>query len=1809
MSRELYRARSKKVQKMGRDGLVEQDRATGEERRVGEKEADVSFCPERPTQERAADPARQRQRRQQARFRQERPERKTENSVVTDDWSVTPDMSVTDEGFPDAEMSAPEIPDAAPAMRGAVDTPMLTPTPVRDSEPIVIRRVRKPGATDAKAPKEPESGNRLKYDGGRRIAPQDSPTRTEGGAKPPPLRVAGDRPMAGRSSDGDAPRPARCFPDAGGRLQFDAERKPETAPDSRAAFKKQQARQFSGEAAKPERLHFESAKPIDSGGASAATAFHAPPEIRVISETAALSGVTDNSDEEQTDAATSAMDAAVTLHHVSSALRRPGTRKAERKARLKFQKDAEKRVPEEKRRDSKADAQGRQPDKAADAEKPDDSEESVTDAIADTGKKAVTDESGGRLQFERKERSDSSATHEKLKRKQDSPARYHSEASAQDELSANHVITRPEGKGRLQFEREERPVSDATSERPKRKQESSVRYRDASAKEIPPANGEYRPERPLEKTGRLNFEDAPSDAHEVRPATKRTVPGIAISAGRSLRFENAPPIFDSAARPEPDADSPFSDLDEPAQFAETPSANYDGERPLRPRTEDGGKLRFEAERKPDSVRNDNGTVTKRKAACPISDASAKTRNGDAVPGEIATQTFESDSVTPNETAPRPNIEEKRRPAIREDTGRLQFERQRIPEADVSETTPKKQKPRPISDVPAQFDGDIVPIESGAETAFPVPVTERRDAPAAYDNATNHHAKRPGVHEDSGRLRFEHGETAQSNVTATEAKQRTARPTPDAAPNRNANDKIIVANKTAPRPEETRPAVRNAKRPASTKIADITRRPQSVLALPEHNPATRQQVTSAQNPRNQRGVTSVLALPGHKAASTQREETTVQNLRDKESVTPVITSPECGAKPETPPQNPDASPGKSRLKFGAKPPKLTDDSKSPRKTPRLLFGIGKGVTSAKKEKVEKVEAELVIESDESGAKRRQRLRFERQETPVTVTLADSAPDKKSAGTEAKPRETELLTRTRPAKAKTDAANGERNADAEDSPPKRQRLQFEPEPKGAAQGQQDEGFTRNPPKREDAESTDAPPKKPRLRFEDKPDDKETETQSDAANQAAQVSESASSVRNAAVGNANANANNNVNAAMKSLLTRKDKEVIEAEARVEKAKRKLEKAKSKVPSKRRVKLEKEYDAKTGKVRRRLKFEKELMPEGAPLTPFPLRAAEGINRSARTALWMAEHQKIRETERQNVGVEAAHKGELIAEQAAGGVLRWNRRRLREKPYRAVRQAERALQKEQVNLEWRRNLQEHPELKRKRALAKWAQKQKIKRKYAAAAREAKKAEQHTQNVLNASGQIIRSVAQQVVARKSLLATVALLGMIVVMFSAGLTSCMAMVSSVQSSYISVSYMADEDDICESDLYYSEMETDLQIDINETETNHPGYDEYRYNIGEIGHNPYELLSYLSTKYNAFKFHRIRSNIADLFWKHYTLTRTVIVETRHDSEGNPYNWYVLKTTLSVRPLANVIAESLENDEERTRYGLYMQTYGNRQAFGNPFDFAWLGRVSSPYGYRIHPITGAKNLHRGVDIAVAEGTVIKAVQDGRVVSAGENGGYGLCVVIQDNKGYLSRYAHCSTVSVHAGQRVKRGDAIAAVGSTGSSTGPHLHLEVMLDGEYLNPYFFVETGDDGNGASPGGGGVVIPGYPGEPPTDETFARILEEAEKYLGYPYVWGGSSPSTSFDCSGFVSWVINHSGWNVGRLGAQGLYNICTPVSRAEARPGDLIFFTGTYSAPLPVTHVGIYVGNEQMLHCGNPIQYASINTNYWNRHFYAFGRLP
>lgn len=665
------------------------------------------------------------------------------------------------------------------------------------------------------------------------------------------------------------------------------------------------------------------------------------------------------------------------------------------------------------------------------------------------------------------------------------------------------------------------------------------------------------------------------------------------------------------------------------------------------------------------------------------------------------------------------------------------------------------------------------------------------------------------------------------------------------------------------------------------------------------------------------------------------------------------------------------------------------------------------------------------------------------------------------------------------------------------------------------------------------------------------------------------------------------------------RQRKQYEKAERRVEQTSRKLDKAQSKLPLKRRIYLEKKYDGNSGKVHH-LRFEKEIRPEHEK-PPLPLR----VGRFAGAAVVMKLHSKIHESERENTALEAAHKTELAAEQGVGYFLHWNRNRLRSKPYRAVRRAERKSTRAQADLTWRTALREHPGLQQQSILVRWRHRWAIRRRYQGTMRKGKQPFRFAQNLAAKAGSVFQSAVQYVSAQKTVLPFIAATVLVVTLFSAGLTSCTAMFTGLQSGYLSETYLANEEDICQSDLYFTELETDLQLDIDGTETSFPGYDEYRYNVGEISHSPYELLSYLSAVYGAFTFAEVQEEIDRIFGEKYQLTRTPLTETRYDNNRRPYEVTVLQTTLTVRRMADIFSASL-TPEQAESYNAYMKSYGGRQVFGNPFDFPWLEKVSNAYGWRVHPVSGEKDLHRGVDIAAAQGTAVRAIQDGSVISAEENGDDGLCIVIENAQGYQSRYAHCSAPHVTANQEVKCGDVIASVGSTG------LHLEIMLDGEYMNPYFFVETGGNGGSPLPGtSDGPVIPDYPGEPPTDETYAAMLVEAEKYLGYPYVWGGSSPATSFDCSGFVSWVINHSGWNVGRLGAKGLYNICTPVSPANARPGDLVFFINTYDAPDPnaPTHCGIYVGNGQMIHCGNPISYASLNSSYWQSHFYAYARLP
>ncbi len=654
-----------------------------------------------------------------------------------------------------------------------------------------------------------------------------------------------------------------------------------------------------------------------------------------------------------------------------------------------------------------------------------------------------------------------------------------------------------------------------------------------------------------------------------------------------------------------------------------------------------------------------------------------------------------------------------------------------------------------------------------------------------------------------------------------------------------------------------------------------------------------------------------------------------------------------------------------------------------------------------------------------------------------------------------------------------------------------------------------------------------------------------------------------------------------------------------------RHLEKAQEKLSSQRRIWLEKQYDNGSGRVKHRLQFTHEAIQEGK-FSSIPRRTGRDFIRAGRTAAITSFHRNIQESEQDNVGVEASHKAELAAEGLGNHYHLLAKRRRRKKSIRSMQLARKRAFQAEGNYAFQQFLAHNPEMK-KLSFARWVQKQKIKRQYAAAAREAKKTAQHTRQAANTTGQLIRAAYQAISAHRTVLGLVAIAVLVIVLCGSLFTSCTAMLTGVQSAVLSTCYVADDAAINNTELSYTRREADLQQNIRNTKSLFPGYDEYRYNIGEIGHSPYELMGYLSAVYGDFTNAQAEAELTRLFGQQYHLTRQVIVEQRtyrdRDGDEHTYDWYVLKTTLSVRPLSEIIAVSLAPGEQTERYQIYLQNGGNRQCFQSPVDFAWENFVTSPYGYRINPSTGTKELHQGVDIQLPPNTEIKAVLDGRVIFAGNDGEDGRCVVIEGKDGYQSRYAHCQSLLVHTGQEVVSGEAIATAGNSGNTTESYLHLEISHHGEYLNPCYFMDKG--GQDTSPS-----LPGNPGETMGDGTFAAMLAEAERYLGFPYVWGGSSPSTSFDCSGYVSWVINHSGaGNVGRQTAQGLYNLCTPVSRAEMRPGDLIFFTGTYSTANPVTHVGIYVGNERMIHCGDPISYARIDSQYWLSHYYSGGRLP
>ena len=558
-----------------------------------------------------------------------------------------------------------------------------------------------------------------------------------------------------------------------------------------------------------------------------------------------------------------------------------------------------------------------------------------------------------------------------------------------------------------------------------------------------------------------------------------------------------------------------------------------------------------------------------------------------------------------------------------------------------------------------------------------------------------------------------------------------------------------------------------------------------------------------------------------------------------------------------------------------------------------------------------------------------------------------------------------------------------------------------------------------------------------------------------------------------------------------------------RAEKAAGKADAAQARIPKKTVKKKETVTDPATGKKTVHLRFEE--MDQKKP----PSRLTHAVRDAPANTVTGRIHQSIRESEQDNVGVESAHKSEEAAE-TAGRLVREGYRSHKLKPYRDAAKAEHRLEKANVDFLYQKSLQENPQLA-SNPFSRWQQKQAIKKQYAAARRSGQAAGTAANAAETAASGAKKAAEQTKKAgeffwrhRRGFGIAIAFL-LILAMLLNSLSSCSMLFQSTTSALASTTYPSRDEDMLGAEAAYAELEADLQYELDHYETLHPGYDEYHYDLDEIIHDPYVLVSLLTAYYEGeWTLSQVRGFLADLFDRQYTLTETVEVEIRYRTETRT------GTRTSVDP---------ETGEVTTE------------------DYEY--EVEVPYEYFICTVT-----LENFDLSHLP----------------------VYLLTEDQLGLYAGY-------------------MATFGN---------RPDLFPQGEY-----------------PGvAGRQPFTDYdiPPEALADEQFAAMIAEAEKYLGFPYVWGGSNPTTSFDCSGFVSWVINHSGWNVGRLTANGLLNISTPVSSANAKPGDLIFFQGTYNTS-GASHVGIYVGGGMMIHCGDPISYASINTSYWQSHFYTFARLP
>lgn len=657
--------------------------------------------------------------------------------------------------------------------------------------------------------------------------------------------------------------------------------------------------------------------------------------------------------------------------------------------------------------------------------------------------------------------------------------------------------------------------------------------------------------------------------------------------------------------------------------------------------------------------------------------------------------------------------------------------------------------------------------------------------------------------------------------------------------------------------------------------------------------------------------------------------------------------------------------------------------------------------------------------------------------------------------------------------------------------------------------------------------------------------------------------------------------------------DSHVKKAADRADKAADKAEKAVDKLSSKKKkTKLRMETDAANAR-KAKLRFDKAVV-EDAPERPS--RAKQIATRSAAVTVTSKVHQVVSQYEDDNVGVQSTQEMTKAVESTAYTVDH----AVYSRKLKAYDKAEKLVQKSDkanVNALYEKFKKDNPDVG-SNPFSRWRQKQAIKKEYAAAkagrstatSSATKGAEKVTEKVAQGAKNITEKAAEYITTHSKMIWIVLVVGLLFMVISGMFTSCGAMFQGGTQVLLGTSYTAEDEDIIGAEQYYRKMEADLRKEIQEMQEE--DYDEFRLNVDEIGHNPWQLASLLTVLYEDYTVNEVKGFLRQVFNAQYSLSSSTSTETVTETKTVRVGESL--GTVTTSGYCNCVICCGQWSGGPTASGVY-PTANHTIAVDANHPFVPMGTKVVMNGVE-YTVEDTGNFARyGVQFDVYYDSHIAATFHGHkqweCYLADSNGSNSVEVTTTETKRILTITATNHTLT-------------SVIANMNLTADQRERYEVLLETKGNRPYLFED-----DIYSNAGGEYMDYDIPGEALTDTRFARMIREAEKYLGYPYVWGGSSPSTSFDCSGFVSWVINNcgNGWSVGRQTANGLMGVCDIIPKSQAKPGDLIFFQGTYDTA-GASHVGIYVGNGMMIHCGNPISYASIETSYWQQHFYCFGRI-